>query len=114
MGSDRVEGIGDVVNKLVTFLVAVAAKQFQIPLYVLVQEPGSTATGAEIPIEERDMQEVLFYKGKRLYPETVKGYYPAFDLTPAGYVTRLISFGGIIDPRELPQAWEKVQGAMRG
>ena len=114
VGSDRVAGNGDVVNKVGTFQVAVAAKKFQIPFYVLVQEPGSTATGAEIPIEERDMQEVLFYKGKRLYPETVKGYYPAFDLTPAGYVTRLVSFGGIIDPRELPQAWKKVQGAMKG
>ena len=114
VGSDRVAGNGDVVNKVGTFQVAVAAKKFQIPFYVLVQEPGSTATGAEIPIEERDMQEVLFYKGKRLYPEKVKGYYPAFDLTPAEYVTRWVSFGGIIDPRELPQAWEKVQGALRG
>ena len=81
---------------------------------MLVQEPGSTATGEEVPIEERDMQEVLFHGSTQLYHEAVNGYYPAFDLTPAGYVTRLVSFGGIIDPRELPQAWKKVQGAMKG
>ena len=114
VGSDRVAINGDVVNKVGTFQVAVAAKKFQIPFYVLVQEPGSTATGEEIPIEERDMQEVLSYKGRRLYPETVVGYYPAFDLTPASYITRLITFGGIIDPHELPQAWEKAQGVMGG
>ncbi len=114
VGSDRVAINGDVVNKVGTFQVAVAAKKFQIPFYVLVQEPGETATGEEIPIEERDMREVLIYKGKRLYPETVKGYYPAFDLTPAGYITRLITFGGIVDPRELPHAWKTVQGAMKG
>lgn len=114
VGSDRVAINGDVVNKVGTFQVAVAAKKFQIPFYVLVQEPGSTATGEDIPIEERNMQEVLSYKGRRLYPKTVVGYYPAFDLTPASYITRLITFGGIIDPHELPQAWEKAQGAMRG
>ena len=113
VGSDRVAGNGDVVNKVGTFQVAVAAKKFQVPFYVLVQEPGSTSTGEEIPIEERDMREVLMYKGKRLYPETVKGYYPAFDLTPARYITHLITFGGIIDPRELPRAWKTVQGAMK-
>ena len=113
VGSDRVAINGDVVNKVGTFQVAVAAKKFQVPFYVLVQEPGSTSSGEEIPIEERDMREVLIYKGKRLYPKTVKGYYPAFDLTPAGYVTRLITFGGIIDPRELPHAWKTVKGAMK-
>jgi methylthioribose-1-phosphate isomerase len=113
VGSDRVAGNGDVVNKVGTFQMAVAARKFQIPFYVLVQEPGSTATGEEIPIEERDMREVLFYKGKQLYPQRVKGYYPAFDLTPAGYITRLITFNGIIDPRELPHAWKTVQGTMK-
>ena len=114
VGSDRVASNGDVVNKVGTFQVAVAAKKFKVPFYVLVQEPGSTATGEEIPIEERDMREVLMYKGKRLYPEKVKGFYPAFDLTPSGYITRLITFGGVIDPRELPHAWKTVQGAMKG
>lgn len=110
VGSDRVARNGDVVNKVGTFQLAVAAKKFQIPFYVLVQEPGGTATGEEIPLEERGMAELLCYRGKRLYPERVKGYYPAFDLTPVRYITRLVSFGGIVDPRELPGAWDRVKG----
>lgn len=112
VGSDRVALNGDVVNKVGTFQLAVAAKTFHIPFYVLVQEPGSTASGEEIPIEERDVRELLYYKGRQLYPEKVGGYYPAFDLTPVKYITRLITFGSIIDPMELPQGWKKMQGGM--
>jgi methylthioribose-1-phosphate isomerase len=113
VGSDRVALNGDVVNKVGTFQLAVAAKAFNVPFYVLVQEPGDTATGGDIPIEERNAKELLYYKGRRVYPEDVDGYYPAFDITPAGYITRLITFGGIINPEELPQGWKKLQGGMR-
>lgn len=113
VGSDRVALNGDVINKVGTFQLAVTAKTFQVPFYVLVQEPGGTATGEEIPIEERDMRELLYYKGRRVYPEMVSGYYPAFDLTPVCYITRLITFGGIINPEELPQGWKKVKGGIR-
>ena len=113
VGSDRVALNGDIVNKVGTFQLAVAAKTFQVPFYVLVQEPGSTATGEEILIEERDVKELLYYKGRRVYPEGVDGYYPAFDLTPVSYITRLITFGGVIDPQELPQGWKKIQGGMK-
>lgn len=113
LGSDRVALNGDVVNKVGTFQLAVAAKTFSVPFYVLVQEPGDTATGEEIPIEERDVRELLFYKGRRVYPEKAHGYYPAFDLTPARYITRLITLGGIIDPKELPQGWKEIQGGMK-
>lgn len=109
VGSDRVAVNGDIVNKVGTFQLAVAAGVYQVPFYVLVQDPGTTATGEEIPLEERGMEEVLTYKGKRVYPEEVDGYYPAFDLTPARYITRLITFGGVIDPRELPQAWNTLR-----
>jgi methylthioribose-1-phosphate isomerase len=68
--------------------------------------------GEDIPIEERDEKELLTYRGRRVYPEEAKGYYPAFDRTPAEYITRLITFRGIIDPRELPHAWEKVGNMM--
>jgi len=114
VGSDRVALNGDIVNKVGTYQLAVAAKTCQVPFYVLVQDPGTTATGEEIPLEERNMHEVLSYKGRRLYPEKVDGYYPAFDLTPVSYITRLITFGGVVDPHELPEAWKKVQGAMSG
>ena len=112
VGSDRVALNGDVVNKVGTFQLAIAAKTFSIPFYVLVQEPGDIARGEEIPIEERDSRELLYYRGRRVYPERVDGYYPAFDLTPVRYITRLITFGGIIDPGELPQGWKKIQGGL--
>lgn len=110
VGSDRVALNGDIVNKIGTFQLAVAAKACQIPFYALVQEPGNTATGEEIPIEERDGKELLCYKGKRIYPEGLEGYYPAFDLTPAKYIHRLITFEGILDPRDLPQGWDMLRG----
>jgi methylthioribose-1-phosphate isomerase len=113
VGSDRVALNGDIVNKVGTFQLAVAAKTFQVPFYVLVQEPGSTATGEEIFIEERDVKELLYYKGRRVYPEGVDGYYPAFDLTPVRYINRLITFGGIIDPGELPCGWENIERGMK-
>jgi methylthioribose-1-phosphate isomerase len=108
VGSDRVALNGDIVNKVGTFQLAVAARTFGVPFYALVQEPGAVARGEDIPVEERDEQELLTYRGKRVYPEDVRGYYPAFDLTPAAYITRLITFGGIIEPGELPQAWQKM------
>jgi len=112
VGSDRVALNGDVVNKVGTFQLAVAAKTFNVPFYVLVQEPGDTDTGEDIPIEERDARELLYYRGRRLYPEDVDGYYPAFDLTPASYITRLITLEGVINPGELPQGWKRLQGGM--
>ena len=113
VGSDRVALNGDVVNKVGTFQLAVAARTFQVPFYVLVQEPGTAARGEEIPVEERDERELLTYRGRRVYPEEVKGYYPAFDRTPAHYITGLISFAGIINPHELPLAWKKVGEVMK-
>lgn len=113
VGSDRVALNGDIVNKVGTFQLAVAAKTFRVPFYALVQEPGNTATGEAIPIEERDGKELLCYKGRRIYPEGVNGYYPAFDLTPATYIHRLITFEGILDPNDLPQVWKKVPGGMK-
>ena len=110
VGADRVALNGDIVNKVGTFQLAVAAKSCQVPFYALVQEPGNTATGEEIPIEERDGKELLCYKGKRIYPEGVRGYYPAFDRTPAKYIHRLITFGGILDPGNLPQGWNMLRG----
>jgi methylthioribose-1-phosphate isomerase len=108
VGSDRVALNGDIVNKVGTFQLAVAARTFGVPFYALVQEPGSVARGEDIPVEERDENELLTYRGIRVYPEGVRGYYPAFDLTSAAYITSLITFGGIVDPGELPQAWQKV------
>lgn len=113
VGSDRVALNGDIVNKTGTLQLAIAARAFRVPFYALVQEPGTAGRGEEIPVEERDARELLTYRERRIYPEGVKGYYPAFDRTPAHYITGLISFAGIINPRELPQAWKRVGEVMK-
>lgn len=65
--------------------------------------------GDEIPIEERDENEVLFVNGKRLGPEESRAKNPAFDVTPAKYVTGFITEYGIYKPSELSQMKAKIE-----
>jgi methylthioribose-1-phosphate isomerase len=100
-GADRIAANGDVANKIGTYGVAMLAKAHGIPFYVAA--PSSTfdlsiRTGAEIPIEQRNPEEVTEGLGKRTAPEKVKVYNPAFDVTPARLVTALITEKGIIYP----------------
>lgn len=88
VGSDRCARNGDIANKIGTYQIALLAHKFGIPFYVLAQPTPAFATGAEIPIEERDPEELLTYRGRRIAPEGVQGYYPAFDLTPNELVTQ--------------------------
>ncbi len=99
VGTDRVAANGDVANKIGTFGVALLANRFDIPFYVAC--PSSTvdldtATGAEIPIEERDPEEVRFFGDRRTAPKDVKVWNPAFDITPNNLVTGLITEIGIL------------------
>jgi len=101
VGSDRIAANGDVCNKIGTYGVAVLAKAHNIPFYALA--PSSTfdfslATGDEIPIEEREADEVIHGFGRRTGPEGVSVYSPAFDVTPAELVTAIITEKGIIRP----------------
>ena len=73
--------------------------------YAFVQEPGTTATGKDVPIEYREGAEVTRFRGKDIYPAGTDAFYPAFDLTPHRYVTALISFEKILKPAELPAGW---------
>lgn len=98
VGSDRSARNGDIVNKVGTYQIAVLAKHFGVPFYALSQETGKTATGKEIILEERDPEEILFFRGKRIFPEGVSASYPAFDLTPATYITRLITLKEVVTP----------------
>jgi methylthioribose-1-phosphate isomerase len=100
-GADRIAANGDVANKIGTYGVAVLAKAHGIPFYVAA--PSSTFdlslhTGAEIPIEQRNPDEVTQGLGKRTAPDNVKVYNPAFDVTPARLITALITEKGIIYP----------------
>ena len=99
VGTDRVAANGDVANKIGTYMVAVMAKEHDIPFYVacpLSTIDFSIAKGDDIPIEERSADEVTGYGGVRWAPENIKVRNPAFDVTPARFVTGLITEKGII------------------
>jgi len=99
VGTDRVAANGDVANKIGTYGVAVLAKAHGIPFYVACPMSTidlDTPTGADIPIEERHEDEVTIGFGKRTAPQGVKVYNPAFDVTPAEYVTAIITEKGVV------------------
>jgi methylthioribose-1-phosphate isomerase len=101
VGADRIAGNGDVANKIGTYGLAVLARHHDIPFYVAA--PWSTfdpslATGAGIPIEERGSDEVVRIFGRLVAPEGVPARYPAFDVTPAGLVTAMVTERGVLRP----------------
>ena len=100
VGADRIAGNGDVANKIGTYSVAVLAKENSVPFYVAA--PVSTldltlASGDQIPIEERAAAEVVQVGGVPLAPEGTSVRNPAFDVTPARYVTAIITEQGIAE-----------------
>jgi methylthioribose-1-phosphate isomerase len=101
VGSDRCAQNGDIINKVGTYSVALTAKRYGIPFYVLVQAAGSLARGEDLAIEERPADELLYFCGRPLLPRDcgdVAARYPAFDVTPAAMVTNLIGFEGCYTP----------------
>ena len=98
VGADRVAANGDVANKIGTYSVAVLAKTHEVPFYVAAPFSSvdlSVKSGFEIPIEERDPAEIRHGLGKCIALEEVKVYNPAFDITPASYVSAVITERGI-------------------
>ena len=98
VGADRIASNGDVANKIGTYSLAVLAKENGIPFYVASPFSSidlSLYDGKAIPIEERDASEVTSILGKRIAPEKVDVYNPAFDVTPAKYVSGIITEVGI-------------------
>lgn len=99
VGADRIAANGDTANKIGTLNLAILAKEFNIPFFVAA--PMSTfdikiSAGNEIPIEERNLEEVTFINEKRIAPKNVKVFNPAFDVTPSEYITAIITEKGII------------------
>ena len=99
VGTDRVAANGDVANKIGTYMVAVLARRHHIPFYVAC--PLSTidlniASGADIPIEERAVEEVTGFRDCQWAAHGVKVRNPAFDVTPAELVTALITEKGVV------------------
>ena len=98
VGADRIARNGDVANKIGTYSVAVLAKENNVPFYVAA--PISTldltlAAGKEIPIEQRSADEVTHVQGMRVAPAGTRVLNPAFDVTPARYVTAIITERGV-------------------
>ncbi|MFZ0536357.1 MAG: S-methyl-5-thioribose-1-phosphate isomerase, partial [Candidatus Sulfotelmatobacter sp.] len=98
VGADRIAANGDVANKIGTYSVAVLAKENGIPFYVAA--PISTvdlacATGEKIPIEQRNAREITHIAGKQMTPDGVSIENPAFDVTPAKYISAIITERGI-------------------
>lgn len=99
VGADRIVENGDTANKIGTLNLAILAKYFGIPFYVAA--PLSTfdttkQTGAEIVIEERDETEVTKIFGKQVAPLGTPVFNPAFDVTPHGLITGIITEKGIL------------------
>ena len=101
VGADRIASNGDTANKIGTYGLAVIARHHKIPFYVAAPTPTidmQARDGGAIVIEERSIEEVTFIKGSRIAPRGVKARHPAFDATPAGLITALITEKGVISP----------------
>ncbi len=99
VGADRIAANGDVANKIGTYGVAVLAKEHGIPFYVaapLSTVDMRTPTGDQIPIEERAAREVTHFNERQITPSNAGISNPAFDVTPAKYVTAIITERGVL------------------
>lgn len=101
VGADRIAANGDTANKIGTYSLAVLAHTHGIPFYVAA--PTSTIdlkvrSGVEIPIEQRSAKEMRELFGVQIAPPEVDVYNPAFDVTPAKYITGIITENGIVSP----------------
>ncbi len=101
VGADRIAANGDTANKIGTYALAVLAKENAVPFYVAA--PTTTIDldcpeGAQIPIEERGAGEVLSFAGHSIAPPGVSARHVAFDVTPARYITAIVTDQGVCYP----------------
>jgi methylthioribose-1-phosphate isomerase len=99
LGSDRIAANGDVANKIGTYALAVAAHRHGVRF--MVAAPTSTVdmslpSGADIPIEERSAEEVLWCAGRRVGAEGADAWNPVFDVTPAGLIDAIVTERGVV------------------
>lgn len=111
VGADRIAANGDAANKIGTYPLAVLARVHRIPFYIAA--PVSTfdfsiKTGEDIPIEERQADEVTMFRGVVIAPKGVKVYNPAFDVTLARLITAMITERGVLTP-PFPAAIARLQ-----
>lgn len=110
VGADRIAANGDVANKIGTYSVAVLAKAHGVPFYVAAPSSTidpATPVGSAIPIEERPRDEVTAFNGGAwIAPKGVDVFNPAFDVTPAEYVTGIITEEGVLTPRQIAEKFQ--------
>ncbi len=100
-GADRIAANGDMANKIGSYQLAVLANENNIPFYVaapLSSFDPDLDNGDLIPIEERDPEEVLVFAGHHVGPEGASAFNPAFDITPAQYISAIITERGVLTP----------------
>jgi methylthioribose-1-phosphate isomerase len=98
VGADRIAANGDTANKIGTYMVAVLAREHNIPFYVaapLTTLDMTLQSGEEIPIEERDEKEVTHIREYQLAPDGVGVHNPAFDVTPNHLIAAIITDKGV-------------------
>jgi methylthioribose-1-phosphate isomerase len=101
VGADRIAANGDTANKIGTYTVAILAKEHGLPFYVaapLSTIDMSMPDGSHIPIEERSMKEVTHVGGAQMTPDGARIRNPAFDVTPAKYITAIVTERGVYKP----------------
>lgn len=90
VGADHLAQNGDIANKIGTYQIALLARHFGIPFYAICPPASGARSGKDITIEVRPQEELLEFCGKKIAPQGVSGYYPAFDITPVHLVTKHI------------------------
>lgn len=99
VGADRIAANGDAANKVGTMPLAIVAKYYGVPFYVAAPLSTFDATlksGAGIPIEERDHEEVTHLNGQLVAPKGTKAFTPAFDVTPADLIAAIVTEVGVL------------------
>lgn len=107
IGADRIAANGDTANKIGSYALAVGAKAAGVPFLVVAPEStidSETASGSDIPIEDRGVAEVAQFGDVRTAPDGIAGLNPAFDVTPAQYITAIVTDRRVIrlDRQESP------------
>jgi len=97
---------GHVVNKIGTYQIALAAHENNVPFYVTGTPSADNPAIDTVTIEERDPEEVLYVMGVRTAMDGVKGYYPAFDITPPKLVSAVVTEKGVFSPYDLKEYWQ--------
>ena len=101
VGADRIAGNGDTANKIGTLTLAIIAKYYNVPFYVVAPLSSfdmTKRTGKEIIIEERNKNEIIYIHNQQIAPKTANVYNPAFDITPHKLISGIITNKGIIKP----------------